>query len=1013
MPIIVCVLCTQVVHLNCQSNTGFSHILEYPQVFASAPIMDRPSSVPSAGDADPDEEAKSSIVALRSEDLLSTTSSSRPESARHSSSDSSHRRASSLPPRSYTSITDDPKLHFLDNPTERDKRRVSNHTLSLGSTAPNTSPFKDRQKSTDLNAETIRQLRHFRAASKRYDRTALHVDNFIRLYVNPPGGNHPFMVVVDKRATVEYLSHLIEAEWALKYCMPHKLDKAAISEEPLACGMLYDANQVSLRFSDKIGDVLDADSDIFPTNVLDSQVYTSIISALSGEPSRKAVSNVGSQDNVAQEPPNVLVNDDIVPANNNDNVLELLEGNKDDTTASPRENNSTILRQASIGASISSSVKRSMPLHERVQEVLRNKIALEFFHEFCIEEYVIENLLFWLDVEIFQSCPNEFQSAYAKYIYLLYIARGAPLQLNLTDEVRDEVPRPPEDNSQAWPADSMIFDEAQEQVYSNLKAYTFERFERSLKWSEMHTQRRADRAAFAKENVSDSYFEMFKPDMTRINQTVDSLERFGEEGGTGSDSNLAAPTNLRDKMLCQAIEGFFPSSKYYSLDGYFNESCNRTGVHKRRKIHKEKKLAKFFGERPTIDQLQRQICSAALIRLQMAQVNLSAESLGPEGASPAESVTLERMHGMNSALGTDLFSKKRKLEKLQDFFGDKLSVMDIEAQRQGKDGMFSHAFSPIDSRRNSTSTSNPDLALPPATLNELSSEAKMLLTKRSKKISSMLGTHVNEQLAQQALTKPHIKLIGSKEDIRVGVVLELSNSGEVGAGSDHKQRRRWSMSSLESLNSTTHSVAAESAADKDSREYRRRKLAKLQHFLGERLTLEEVATPVMVPVSPRMGPLTQEAKASQLKRADKLNRMFGEVVPAKMVSVDRDSVLDLQKQIQVLQSLMESDKDVLELIDAMTDFDMAMSGVKDPEFGSDEELQKQKASMQQKMKRLRKFFGTNVDTGVVLEQILVADLERSIDEGEITQKEKEALKESVTLLRNSIRGRKITFNNAQ
>ncbi|KAI8810851.1 hypothetical protein BJ742DRAFT_885574 [Cladochytrium replicatum] len=976
--------------------------------------MDTTSTSSRQSYAAADDEASSSIAALRSEDHLSTsTQSSRPDSARQSSSESAQRRASSAPPRSYPSINDDTKLHFLENMTERptgslDRRRVSNNALSLGSTTPNSLPLKDRPKSNDLNAETIRQLRQFRAASKRYDRTALHVDNFMRLYVNPPGGKDPFVVVVDKRATVEYLSHLIEAEWALKYCMSNKLDKNARSEEPLACGMLYDANQLSLRFSDRVGDVLDADSDIFPTNVLDSQVYTSIISALSGEPSRKAVSNVGSQENVAEVP--LSIKNDEVSASN-DGVRALLETNDDNPTAETIEElSSNPQKTRGMSTSFSTSSKRSMPLHERIQEVLRNKVALDFFHEFCIEEYVIENLLFWLDVEIFQSCPTEFQGAYAKYIYLLYIARGAPLQLNLTDEVQNEVPRPPEDDSQGWPADPMIFDEAQEQVYSNLKAYTFERFERSLKWSEMHTHRRADRAAYAKASVSDSYFELFKPDTNRITQTIESLERLGERGGTGSESNLAATTSLRDKMLCQAIEGFFPSSKYYSLDGYFNENRSRNGAHKRRKIHKEKKLAKFFGERPTIDQLQRQICSAALIRLHIAQVNLSSESLEPETASPVDSLTLERTKPeLNNAHRTDLFSKKRKLEKLQDFFGDKLSVIDIEAQRHGKDGFFSPAFSPIDSRRNSgTSESNSDLAHPPPTTqNELSSEAKILLTKRSKKISSMLGTHVNEQLAQQALTKPHIKLIGSKEDLRGGIGLEVSKSGEISAqGELRQQRRRWSMSSIESLDSASNSIVVDGAGDKDSREYRRRKLAKLQQFLGERLTLEEVATPAAVPVSPRMGPLTQEAKASQLKRADKLNRMFGEVVPAKMVSVDRDSVLNLQKQIQVLQNLMQSDKDVLELIDAMTDFDMAP---KEQEVASDEELQKQKASMQQKMKRLRKFFGTNVDTGVVLEQILVADLERSIDEGAITQKEKEALKESVTHLRNSIRGRKITI----
>jgi len=131
-------------------------------------------------------------------------------------------------------------------------------------------------------------------------------------------------------------------------------------------------------------------------------------------------------------------------------------------------------RMDSAPSTVSSDIAMTSQLtnDDQLQSLFHNSLGLEYFKEFCIQDYTIENLLFWLDVELFQGCPDIHQRLYAKYIYLTYLANNAPLLLNLSEEVRKEVP---------WPiskehVEITMFDDVQEQVYSMLRGYSFQRF---------------------------------------------------------------------------------------------------------------------------------------------------------------------------------------------------------------------------------------------------------------------------------------------------------------------------------------------------------------------------------------------------------------------------------------------------------------------------------------------------------------------------------------------------------
>ncbi len=131
-------------------------------------------------------------------------------------------------------------------------------------------------------------------------------------------------------------------------------------------------------------------------------------------------------------------------------------------------------------------------LETRFQSVLSNKLALDYFQKFAIKEFSVENLLFWLDVELFAagiSCDiedNYFEERetaviHARYIYLTYINSNAPLQVNLSDDIRKDVTWPIDDEDNV---ERNMFDEAQVAVYQLMKGHTFTRFEESTEWEE-------------------------------------------------------------------------------------------------------------------------------------------------------------------------------------------------------------------------------------------------------------------------------------------------------------------------------------------------------------------------------------------------------------------------------------------------------------------------------------------------------------------------------------------------
>ncbi|KAF9904648.1 hypothetical protein EC991_002522 [Linnemannia zychae] len=270
--------------------------------------------------------------------------------------------------------------------------------------------------------------------------------------------------------------------------------------------------------------------------------------------------------------------------------------------------------------------------------ILHNTIALDLFRQFCFQEYSIENLLFWMDVELFAKPNLEMQRAgrlkhkilqrrlemqqrvyrqqqqqlgsnrsenkesqleekreigqgedgtldekekfevseheieklrleveeedaqfavqHARYIYLTYIDSNAPLQVNLSDESRTDIPWPILDagdndtnnssshsrnNSGAskdgmtgicngngsrteevvgWPLDRHMFDGAQEHTYQLMKGHTLVRFEDSELWKSARRMMLEQPSEYEKATVHGPLHSHYCPDTSVILSTV-------------------------------------------------------------------------------------------------------------------------------------------------------------------------------------------------------------------------------------------------------------------------------------------------------------------------------------------------------------------------------------------------------------------------------------------------------------------------------------------------------------
>jgi hypothetical protein len=125
---------------------------------------------------------------------------------------------------------------------------------------------------------------------------------------------------------------------------------------------------------------------------------------------------------------------------------------------------------------------------ESFDAVLYNFLSLFPFVEFCIALRTVEHMLFWIEVEIFRCCDSRFNLVYGKHIYHTYLARNAPLRINLREEIRSDILLPV---TNATTLKKSTFDEAQQEIYHMLLAYAFDKFKMTPAFLEFQEAKRS------------------------------------------------------------------------------------------------------------------------------------------------------------------------------------------------------------------------------------------------------------------------------------------------------------------------------------------------------------------------------------------------------------------------------------------------------------------------------------------------------------------------------------------
>ncbi|KAJ3365447.1 hypothetical protein GGF32_009305 [Allomyces javanicus] len=840
------------------------------------------------------------------------------------------------------------------------------------------------------SAESLETRFKNRAAyvyQKKATRASNHIVSFTRLFIQVAAASTIFPVTVESSRTIEYLAALIEAEYAFRYTAiatqfkdprpESERDNGGVEPRSsgLVVGLVCDVNGNALQFHDTIAAVLNLGDTVVVTHALDGWNPQA-------EGLTKNTATVESKFDLYENPAAA--------------DTPQLDGSADN----------------------------------RFLAVLRNVTGLNLFREYCVAQCNLESLLFWLDVEIFSGMAPEVRWLMAKYIFYMYVADQAPLKVNLAQEVRAEMEQVVEVKR-----DVHLFDEAQFQIYGYLKKQVYASFEQSDQFREFLRFRSTSPQAYFSSKIRGDFGEHFKPD----------LELMLEVCGSAAISTRGVPSFIKDKYLNRVVKRYFPSA--VTIEGYWDSIGNPTNQVRLRKVLKEKKLSKFFGidrnsDRAQLAQhLQGQPAtgSGATASVPGSAYDLegSLDLDEPRSDSPSDA-------GDSSSDDDNLFARKRRADKLTEFFGKKVDLMELQ---------------------HTTTTSSlpaPDPTAPSAaaqqarvvTVNELSSEDKAMLTRRSKKLRHVLGETLDENTAYESLLREIFNpgnndrrrtssnITAAAHRARTALLASMPEADPL--------EQELDLADNASVASSESSASSSSLSDENLAEPSKRKLktirrrGKLQQVFGQGNLPPELVKSMPAtapPGAPGGRPLTKEDRRKKIARATKLEKVFGELPPPEALSALQRKTIQHRRSIASLSLVLSDGEAVAGLLDyLMTQETPAAGGAAGrPALGAarshsadasaigsarlaptssvtapgsrspsitgglllppsptdpassrtslltaksddDDSPTKERKLRKRKFKKLHKFFGDNVDPALLIEQNILAKLEKEIEE---------------------------------
>ena len=500
--------------------------------------------------------------------------------------------------------------------------------------------------------------------------------------------------------------------------------------------------------------------------------------------------------------------------------------------------------------------------------LLHNIVANKSFQEYCLKHYEIENLLFWLDVEVFRSqvrkaflagnpegdwedfddvihASNPLFSTvllHAQYICFTYLCQQSTLALNLPERLLRPIGLPISRGpaEQLKMVDTALFDELQSHVFYYLAHVVYPNYTSSTEYQTYLES--VTNQEFLQSWITPGAHCLYYPQeadaiVTAVNQAFEKGWKMFSTVVPGSERSM---TSL-SQILATPTSPFKP---------------RRLSVAQRsRRIQRERKLRKFFGDR--LDE-EDPMYEAQLGAFSKATQSVKDQFI-TDSRSKISQETLEDDTGDEE--------RKRRAVKLSTFFGTPKLPQDVLLDQN----IISHICVV------STQSDDSDVvraAPAPVTRNDLSPTTKRLLTRRSKKLKEILGEPIDEEVAK-ALNVSRARLSTA--------ALTSTTSLERAMTEHHVDQRRPSFSPTLTGGSTVTSLTSVTShirRNRESKEYQRKKLAKIQQFLGERISLRMLDDAKLEPMNKDIPVIIDPKQRVIVKRRlEKLQGMFGEVLP--------------------------------------------------------------------------------------------------------------------------------------
>lgn len=429
-------------------------------------------------------------------------------------------------------------------------------------------------------------------------------------------------------------------------------------------------------------------------------------------------------------------------------------------------------------------------------------------------------------------------------------------------------------------------------------------------------------------------------------ENPDSEESQKELKKFGGDVNS---TLFRQHILLRTISRYFPKTSV-TKDYFGTENRAEWGT-RHRQIQKQKRLQKFFGDRPTNDLMDQQ-----------GQMQGTTGSFGDESENERQILKQGDPNIENAANSEVSFEidKRKKVDKLVGFFGGTLP--NRQMKRQNLLGDADEKGTRTDSE-SIYSNENPGLMADDemvllGTVNTLTAEEKMILTKRAKKLLGVLGAEVDSTVVSMTQGK-HVSIMPSRNPT---MVTELSNPIE-----EH---------SSPSSNYQSPSVSGYASNDdiQVSRNAQKQKLDKISHVMGERISEDVIQKIAEDPPIVQARPLTLQEKKLFLKKNNKLEGFFGNSVPVETV---------------INYAGNEEDED---------DFDSNRTPISPVEDSEEAERQNQIS----RLKKLRKMLGINDENGPPITEDDIKKIEDSIQRAVADESDRKSLLEDLDRMKKRV-----------